>query len=36
MENHEEIKTLMDFPVGYICFNSAKGLGEFSRKRAKQ
>ena len=24
LENHEEIKTLMDFPVGYICFNSSE------------
>ena len=25
LENHEEIKTLMDFPVGYINFNSSEG-----------
>ena len=24
LENHEEIKTLMDFPVGYINFNSSE------------
>ena len=26
LENHKEIKTLMDFPVGYIIFNSSEKI----------